>query len=63
MRTVEEAVVLVVVSIWVPICAVENWEDRLRTGKEDGDGGKAVAAATRRSSVSDKSRLVNIATA
>ena len=43
MKAVEGAVVLVVVSIGVPMCAVENWEDRLQTREE---GGKAVAAAT-----------------
>ena len=62
MRTAEGVVVLVVVYIGVPTCAVENWEDRLQTGEEDGDGGKAVAVATRSSSASDKSQLVNITT-
>ena len=56
-------VVLLVVSIGVPICAVCSCEAKLRTGEEVGDGGRAVAAATRSSSASVRSRLVDIFTA
>ena len=54
---------VVMVSIEVPICAVNSWEARLRTGEEEGDSGKAVAAATQSSSASDKSQLEDIVTA
>ena len=54
------AVVVVVVSTGVLICAVESWEARLRTKEEEGDGSKAVAAATGSSSASGRSWLVNI---
>ena len=60
-RIEEEVTVVVIVSIGVPRFAVENWVVRLCTGEEDGDGGSAVAAATRSRSASERSRLPNIA--
>ena len=46
-----------VVSIGVLICSVENCDVRWQTREEDCDSDSAVAAATRRRSVSKRSRL------